>query len=213
MLQHDVEAPSETPPSSSVRGASEFLAEQICRGFVAHDRGDRETAIESFRSVDEYQFPHVDDRDVEFAAEAMVDALWAKDDVELRHFRNGTVDRSGLRDADWSPVRRKFRERAALLGIEPEYAELKTTAWRRHKTGGDYWTPFQKAQVYELRAALQGPEYPAKPKEGQSGFGPEAVRYALAVELHDMHAQRYWKQAKQAMIPYFERIVTHHTDE
>jgi hypothetical protein len=110
-------------------------------------------------------------------------------------------------------VRKKFRQRAAALGLDQEYAVLKTEAWRRHKTGGDYWSPFQEAQLMELRTALQNPEYPEKPKEGQSGLGPEAARYALAVELHDMHTPKHWRQAEQTMVPYFEKIVSSYDHE
>ena len=67
--------------------------------------------------------------------------------------------------------------------------------------------------VPQLQVALQDQTYPAKPKEGQSGPGPEALRYALAVELHDMHTARHWEQAEEAMVPYFERVVSHHYNE
>ena len=200
-------------PSTSLDDAPREMARKICQGFLAHDRGEREAALSAFEFVDALQFRNKAPDDVHLAADALVGALWAKDDLELRYLRNGTLDRDGLADADWSPVRRKFRERAAALGIDQEYAALKTDAWRQHKTGGDYWTPFQRAQLLELRTALGDPAYPGKPKEGRSGPGPEALRYALAVELHDMHTRRHWKQAEEAMVPYFERIVAHHTDE
>lgn len=184
-----------------------FMATQICRGFVEHDRGNHAAAHEAFEAVDRLQFPHLEEEHISPAAEAFVDALWAKDNIEFQYLREGEMDQEGIQNADWSPVRQKFRERAALLEIDPEYAVLKTKAWKRHKAGGDYWTPFLQAQLYELRAALQDPEYGVKPKDGQSGFGPEAHRYVLGVELHDMHTDRHWKQAVQAMIPYFELIV------
>lgn len=189
---------------------AEHMAEQMCRGFIEHDRGDRDAATDAFAAVDERQFRHVDRRDARLAATAFVEALWAKDEIEFQYLTDRTIDRDGLREADWSPVRRAFRKRASLLEIDQEYAALKTEAWRRHKTDGDYWTPFQKAQVLELRAALQDPEYPRKAKDGRSGFGPETLRYTLGVELHDMHAAEYWEQAKDVMTPYFERILDAH---
>lgn len=199
----------EESPGESARA----MARQVCRGFMAHDRGNREEAVEAFEFVDRLQFRHLDRDNIHLAATAFVDALWAKDDLELQYLGGGALDEDALRTADWSPVRKKFRARAAALGLRQEYATLKTEAWRRHKTGGDYWSPFQEAQVMELRAALQNPDYPEKPKEGQSGLGPEAVRYALAVELHDMHTPRYWRQAEQTMIPYFEKIVWSYHDD
>ncbi len=105
---------------------------------------------------------------------------------------------------------RAFRRRAAALDIDQAYAIHKTTAWRRHKTGGDYITPCLEAQVLELRAALQDPTYPRKPKHGQSGPGPEAVRWVLGVELHDMHTAGHWQKAVDVMTPYFETILEHH---
>jgi len=183
------------------------LAKQICEGFIAHDRGDRQGAIAAFSAVDERQFDHVSVENRRMAAEALVDALWEKDDLEAGHYTGGTLNAETLRKADWGSVRRKFRERASLLELDNEYAVLKTRAWRRHKTGGDYWTPFQQAQVHELRVATDDPNYPSKPKWGTSGFGPEPARYALAVELHDMHDASYWQQAQDVMTPYFERVL------
>lgn len=201
----DVSLPSDDAPRE--------MARKVCEGFLAHDRGDREAAVEAFEFVDALQFQDVESENVRLAAEGLVGALWAKDDLEVRHLRDGTLDREGLAEADWGPVRKRFRERAAALGIDQEYAELKTEAWRRHKTGGDYWTLFQRAQLLELRTALGDPSYPGKPKEGRSGFGPEALRYVLGVELHDMHTRRHWEQAADAMVPYFQRIVSQYTDE
>lgn len=189
------------------------MARQVCMGFMAHDRGHHEEAVKAFEFVDRLQFRHVDRHNIHLAARAFVDALWAKDTLELQYLREGELDEESLRRADWSPVRKKFRQRAAALGLDQEYAVLKTEAWRRHKTGGDYWSPFQEAQLMELRTALQNPEYPEKPKEGQSGLGPEAARYALAVELHDMHTPKHWRQAEQTMVPYFEKIVSSYDHE
>jgi len=39
------------------------------------------------------------------------------------------------------------------------------------------------------------------------------MRYVLAVELHDMHTDAYWEQAKDVMIPYFERILQEQSNE
>lgn len=183
------------------------MAEQLTRVFRAHDERDRSTAIEACEDVDRLYFQHADEESVRLGAAAFVDALWEKDEVEFRHLRDGGLDREGVGSADWSPVRQKFRERAAALGIDQEYAACKTRGWRRHKAGGDYWTPFQRAQVLELRAALQDPAYPDKPKYGQSGHGPEAVRYTLGVELHDMHTPEHWHQARRAMTPYFRMVL------
>lgn len=187
------------------------MATQLTRVFQKHDEKQRSEAIEACKDVDRLCFQHLPEETITVGATAFVDALWAKDDVEFDYLRGGGLDKRGLDRADWSPVRQQFRKRAAAFDIDQEYAEYKTTGWRRHKTGGDYLTPFQQAQVLELRAALQDPEYPHKPKYGQSGPGPEAIRYTLGVELHDMHTPHHWKQARDAMTPYFLRILTEHT--
>jgi len=173
-------------------------------GYVHHDERRRREAIDAFAEVDTFQFRHVSATIAREASAAYVDALWAKDAVEDSCRVNGEVNWEALEAADWSPVRNAFARRAALVGIDPEYAELSTVGWRRHKTGGDYWTPLQKAQMYELRAALQDPDYPHKPRQGQSGFGPEPTRYVLGVELHDM---RRLEEIVDVMTPYFERIA------
>jgi len=186
------------------------MAEQVCRGFRAHDRRERERAVEAFAAVDRRQFAHLDAPTARAAAAAYVDALWAKDEVEESCTVDGDLDYDALAEADWGSVRMAFARRASLVGMDPGYAEASTVAWKRHKIGGDYARPMQRAQVYELRAAMDDPEYPRKPHQGQSGFGPEAARYLLAVELHDMHTEGHWEQAMEVMIPYFERILRAH---
>lgn len=189
------------------------MAEQVCQGFRFHDRRERERAIDAFAFVDRNQFAHLDAATARAAAAAYVDALWAKDEVEDSCTVAGELDYDALAEADWSPVRAAFAKRAALVGMDPRYAEASTRAWKRHKVGGDYARPMQRAQVYELRAAMDDPEYPHKPHQGQSGHGPEAARYLLAVELHDMHTEGHWRQARDVMIGYYERILRAHAGD
>jgi hypothetical protein len=176
-------------------------------GFMYHDQRQREASIEAFAAVDAFQFEHLSEPAAIEAGEAYVDALWEKDTLEDTCRSDGELDLSALADADWSPIRDAFSRRATVVGMNSEYADLSTVAWRRHKVGGDYWTPMKQAQVYELQAALQDPDYPHKPREGQSGHGPEAARYALGVELHDT---RRFEPMIDVMIPYFERIAHRH---
>jgi hypothetical protein len=184
----------------------ESIATRLCEGFQHHDERRREAAIDAFAAVDAFQFAHVGDATARRAGAAYVEALWAKDAVEDRH-RNGAaadaIDREALAEADWSAVASALAERAALVGIDPEYAALTTEGWRRHKVGGDYWTPHLRAQELELQAAVQDPDYPEKPRDGEFGAGPEATRYLLGVELHDC---RRWEAARDVMVPYFAAI-------
>ena len=199
--------------SPGVLGTARYLSEQLARMFRSHDVGDRESAVEACRIIDERQFRSLDSEDAKLAARAFVDALWAKDDIELSQMRDGQIDPAGIRETDYAPVVAKLRQRAAILGLDHDYATTKALAWRRHKAGGDYWTPFQRSQVYEIRAALGDPAYPDKPRAGQSGPGPEPMRYALAFELHDMHTERHWQQGVEVMVPYFARILREHNNE
>ena len=176
-------------------------------GFVYHDKENRKLSIKAFAVADTFQFQHISEDTARKASEAYVDALWEKDRLETECTVNGELDTSALDDADWSPVKDAFARRASLVGMNPQYAKKSTVAWRRHKVGGDYWTPMQEAQVYELRVALQDPEYPHKNRGGQSGYGPEAARYALGNELHDT---RQFEEALEVMTPYFERIAEGH---
>lgn len=185
------------------------LARNIGMGFVHHDRRNRRAAVDAFAVVDEFQFQHVSEETARAASAAYVDALWEKDEIEEANTVDGELDREALDGADWSPVEDAFAERASLVGIDPAYAELSTVAWRRHKTGGDYWTPMKRAQTHELRAALQDEDYPHKPRDGRSGHGPEASRYALGVELHDM---RQFEEMIESMTPYFQRIIDEHRE-
>jgi hypothetical protein len=185
------------------------IAMQLGMGFVHHDERNRDAALEAFAAVDAFQFQHVSETTARRAATAYVDALWEKDDIEAACTDDGEYDREALEAADWSPVRESFARRADLVGTDPRYADRSTTAWRRHKTGGDYWTPMQRAQLYELRTALQDPDYPHKSRGGQSGCGPEPARYVLGVELHDT---RRFEEGLEAMTPYFERIAGAHGD-
>lgn len=202
MTLQDAGSPNEQDP--------EEIAMQIGLGMVYHDERKRQQSIDAFAEVDQFQFQHVSQETAREAAIAYVDALWEKDDIEDACRIDGEFDLEALDAADWSPVREAFERRASLVGIDPEYAKLSTVAWRRHKTGGDYWTPFLKAQTLELRAALQDPDYPHKPRSGQSGFGPEATRYVLGVELHDV---RRFEEGIEAMTPYFDRIARGHSEE
>ncbi|RMB13893.1 hypothetical protein ATH50_2336 [Haloplanus aerogenes] len=201
---------TEAPPlPSKVERSAPYMADQLGRGFLHHDRRERDAAIEAFTKVDVLQFQHLDEVEARKAAEGYVDALWAKDEVEdsCRSPDDGEIDPERLAEADWSAVEEGFERRAKVVGIDPEYAPLTTEAWIKHKIGGDYWTPMMKAQMLELRVALQDLEYPNKPRYGQSGFGAEPTRYALGVELHDT---RQYEQGREAMTPYFQRILDEH---
>lgn len=187
-----------------------YMAEKLCEGFREHDEGNRERSIEAFAETDALQFAHLGREAAREAAVAYVDALWAKDDIERSVMQDGELDRNEIATAGWGPVESAFRRRAQIVDMDHRYAIQSTLAWRNHKCGRDYWTPMRWAQIFELRAALQNPEYPDKPTHGQSGHGPEPARYALGVELHDMHSKEYWKQAAETMQPYFEKVLDAH---
>lgn len=200
--------------ASRLSETAAYVAEQLCIGFRAHDNGCRQEAIDAFFEVDRRQFAHLDDATTLEGATAYVDALWEKDAVEADYANpDGTLQREALDTADWGRVEESFGRRAEVLGIDERYATESAEAWRQHKVGGDYWTPMMAAQMYEIRAATQDPSYPEKPSDGLSGFGPEATRYALGVELHDMHTRTHWEEAARIMKPYFEYIFSAHRDQ
>lgn len=185
------------------------MAERLCTGFRKHDERDREGALEAFAMVDANQFAHLDRGEARAAADAYVDALWAKDAVELPYIDGRTVvDRAGLERADWGRVEAPLRRRAEIVGMDPAYAEHTTTAWKRHKVGGDYWTPTLAAQHHEIRAALGAENYPEKAGFGESGFGHLAARYLVGVELHDMHSDHHWELAVDTMTVYYTELLT-----
>jgi hypothetical protein len=197
-----------------IRGEARRMAERVCAGFQLHDDRRRREAIDAFLFVDARQFPGIPATDARAAAEAYVDALWAKDAVEDRHRdEHGEIDAERIATADWSDVRRALLRRTDAAGIHERYAERTTLAWRNHKARRDYWTPFMDAQRLELRAALDDPAFPAKPREGQSGYGPLVVRYVLGVELHDAHTSAAWREAIDVMTPYYRRILAAHGDD
>lgn len=193
-----------SPDSVPTSATASYMADQLCRGFIHHDRRERDAAIDAFAAVDRLQFAHLDAHDARRAATGYVDALWVKDDIEESCRVHGELDADELRAADWSAMTEAFEDRATAAGIDARYADLTTEAWIQHKIDGDYWTPMMHAQTLELRAALQDPTYPDKPRYGQDGFGPEPTRYALGVELHDT---RRWEEAREAMTPYFRYVL------
>jgi hypothetical protein len=201
---------SEPTDRDDLRTTAERMARHMVLGFKYHDDRQRSEAVDAFAVTDREQFPHLDAETARDAAEAYVDALWEKDAVERSCMVDGEIDAAALDEADWSAVEAAFARRAHIVGMDERYAEASTVAWRRHKTGGDYWTPMKEAQVFELRAAMGREDYPQKPRYGQSGYGPEAVRYLLGVELHDT---REWEQAFEVMVPYFERVLRAHRSE
>ena len=178
------------------------LATALCEMFKHHDAGDRLLAVETMRTVDEGQFAHCTRQQTTAAAKGYVGALFAKDRLEGRA--------GDLATADWTPVAEPLQRRAAAAGIDARYVEETIRAWRRHKTGGDYWTPHMRAQLYEVRAALQQPSYPQKPSDGQHGLGALPARWHLGTELHDLHTESAWRQAVAVMEPYFARILDSH---
>lgn len=189
-----------------------YLAEQYCSGFQLHDRRQQQDAVEAFYAVDRGQFKQVSDEDAYEAAVAYVDALWAKDEIEKRHIQNGQINQQSIRDADYTSVWEPLARRSEIVGMSAEYAYETTAAWHKHKMGEDYdyWTPFLRAQTIELQVALQNPAYPDKPRGGQSGAGPLATRYAVGVELHDMHTTSAWEEAIRVMTPYYQQILEAH---
>lgn len=187
-----------------------YLAEQIASGFQLHDRRQRGEALEAFYAVDRGQFDHLTDEDARRTAEAFVDALWTKDDIEKTYHDDGEIDPGAIESADYDPVIECLERRARIAGMDQRYADRTAEAWKRHKTGGEYWTSFLKAQTYEVRAAMQDPDYPDKPKEGLSGYGPLPARYILSVELHDQHRKDTWEEAIRVMTPYYREILEAH---
>lgn len=191
----------------SRRERARYTAAQLCLAFIAHDDRDRDTCVEALREVDDRQFGHLEETSARAGSVAFADALWAKDRVEAPYVDERTVrDADGLDEADWSPVRQALTQRAEALGIDTEYAEATTTAWRRHKTGGDYWTPTLRAQRHELDAALPETATTTKAGFGGSGFGSLPSRYLVAVECHDRHSPESWTEAVSVMTPYFEAL-------
>ena len=193
--------------SNAIERQARYLAEQICSGFQLHDRRQKEESIEAFHVVDKAQFAHLEDSLTLEASRAFADALWAKDDIEKSYLDGGAIDPEAIRDADYTPVLEAMERRAEAAGIDRQYAVKTTEAWRKHKTGEEYWTDFLEAQTHELRVALQHPDYPDKPKEGRSGYGPLPMRYVLAVELHDQHTSETWEEAIRVMVPYYRQIL------
>jgi hypothetical protein len=209
MSQRHPESKANDKPGQKAKRTASYMSDKLCKGFIHHDRRERQKSVEAFAAVDRLQFAHLDETVARRAAEGYVDALWVKDEIEESCRVDGELDPEALRAADWSEMTAAFERRADAAGIDPRYAELTTQAWIDHKLGGDYWTPMMHAQMLELRAALQDPTYPDKPRHGRGGFGPEPARYALGNELHDT---RRWEEAREVMTPYFERILDEHDD-
>jgi hypothetical protein len=208
MSNPDTPASSPTGRTGVPESLPSRMAEELCAGFVLHDQRDRTGAVEAFFAVDRLQFPHLSEDEAREAATAYVDSLWAKDEVEAPYIDGReVVDLDGLADADWEPVERPLRRRARIVGMSEEYARLTTLAWKRHKVGGDYWTPTLKAQRIEIDAAIGGSGHPEKNGFGADGCGHIAARYLVGVELHDMHTERHWNQAIDVMSGYFDEIV------
>lgn len=198
--------------ADSIERQARYLAEQICSGFQLHDRRQHSDAVEAFHAVDRDQFAHLSTDEAYDAAEAYVDALWAKDEIEKRYTGTDGIDAEAIAAADYSSVRESLERRAEVVGMDQTYADRTTQAWWRHKTGDDYWTPFLDAQTIELRVALQDPAYPNKPRGGQSGYGSLATRYLVGVELHDMHETEAWEEAIRVMTPYYRQILQAHRE-
>lgn len=184
------------------------MAVEVCKGYRAHDDRDRAAAIESFGYVDDAQFDHLTSAEAYGAAAALVDALWAKDEVEAGFVTDGVVERPDeLAEADWSGVESALRRRARIIGMDEDYGRLTTESWKQHKVGGQYSVPVLEAQRLEVRAALGTEAYPSKDRAGRSGYGELPTRYLVAVELHDDRSERAQQRIIDVMTPYFETIL------
>ena len=188
-------------------------AQALVTGFVAHDNRNREQAIEAFQTVDDFQFPFLSNQATTDAANAYVDALWAKDDVEDEARRgDGVLDPAELATVSYRAVERAFERRARVTGADSQYAVHKKQAWRQHKLGGDYWTPVLHGHRAELRAILRDDDYPHKNRHGLPGFGSLPVLYLFGVELHDTvntHGEideKAYSFGIDVVTAYFQRI-------
>lgn len=184
------------------------LARNLCEGFVAHDKRDRDRALTAFIAVDRGQFPWLGEVEARRTAGAFVDALWEKDAIESPYtVERDLKDLDRLAAADWDRVYAPLKRRAEIIGMSTEYAAHTTEAWRQHKTGGDYWTPTLIAQNHEISAAI-GERLPEGTGFGHSEHGHLAARYLVGVELHDMHSDQHWEQAIDLMTVYFAEMLT-----
>lgn len=184
------------------------LARALFDAYRCHDARDRAGAIEGFAFVDVHQFPHLSEPDGHASATALVDALWEKDRVEEPYVTNGVVEcPEAIARADWSGVEAALQRRARIIGMPVTYASWTTTAWIRHKSGGDYVLPVLKSARHEVQAALGTDTYPDKPRGGQSGFGELPTRYLVAVELHDLRTPQAGERIVEVLTPYFETIL------
>lgn len=183
------------------------VAIKLCEGYRRHDERDRSGAIEAFAFVDDAQFDHLTVEQAREAAVALVDALWEKDAVETTCFSDDGYEPDRLNSANWERVEAALRRRADVVGMNRRYATAMTTAWRRHKSDGDYTTPIIEAQHHEVTAALGDDTYPVKPSAGESGFGELPARYLVAVELHDEATGDADQRIIDVMTPYFEVLL------
>lgn len=187
------------------------MAETLCEGLRRHDNRDRSGSVDAFHYVDARQFAHLSESESRAAAEAYVDGLWRKDEVEQPYASDGRiVDLDGLAQADWSPVVDELERRARIVGMDPAYATLTTDSWKRHKVGGDYWTPILHAQKIECAVAFAGDRATAETSTRPDAIGHLPARYLVGVELHDLHTEGHWHQAVEIMTPYFEAILDSH---
>lgn len=176
-------------------------AEELHRGFLAHDERDRGRACESFSAVDERQFTHLDADDARRAADAYVEALWEKDRAELSSRLTGS---DGLDRARWGRVEKSLKRRAKILGMDEQYATKTTEAWKRHALGGEYRTPMMTAKLHEIHAmiGMDGPEASLY----ESDLSHIVSRYLVGVEIHSRYDDSGGTQVAAIMTPYFEAI-------
>lgn len=179
----------------------ERAAKHLCRGFVLHDEGGYEQAVDAFAVADKIWFD-VDEETARRSAQAYVDALRAKDEIEEQ-----VANQKQLAYTDWSPVYDALRTRGVTLDINQTYAHFTKQAWKHHKTGDDYWAYILKAQQLVVQAAVGDDDYPHKDSDGLNGYGPEPTLYLVGVECHDCHDSERWEQAVRVMTEYFQQII------
>lgn len=188
--------PITTPRSlEECRYLAKHLAFSIVSGFVEHDKGHLDKAVEAFYQVYLYLFPSVGVVRARRAAELFVDACVKQDEIEDHpgHSKTQIVE-----DSRWNEVKSIFLEQTRILGIPDDYAEKTTNYYRYHGVRDSRYLGYCIDADRIFTTAIIGNDYWAKIL---------GSLYVICTDCHDKHDPTGLATGIHFATKYFEIIL------
>ena len=171
------------------------LAYSVITGFVEHDRGGVNKAVDCFYEVFLQLFPEAGPLRARRAAELYVDACFKQDEIE--DVPSGTKAEMS-EDPRWADVRSILLEFAKILDIPKDYAEQSTNFFRYHGARDSRYVNYclEADRIFTTR--IVGNSY------WSNVLGP---LFLICTHAHDKHDPNGLEACLQFAEKYFEILL------